>query len=54
MIFYKGIAAWAGLAAFDGYFASLALASLIFPIALAGGFFNRQQGGQDVLPGDRP
>ncbi len=34
LIFYKGIAAWTGLRIFDGYFETLALMSLLFPIAL--------------------
>ncbi len=34
LIFYKGFAAWQGLGIFQGYFATLSLASLLIPLAL--------------------
>lgn len=42
LIFYKGIAAWTGIKLFDGYFETLTLMSLFFPVALTIWILNKR------------
>jgi len=48
LIFYKGIAAWTGIKLFDGYFETLTLMSLFFPVALTIWILNKRP----ALPND--